>query len=220
MVPWCAEAGSKMDNSPISWQLYVADLEEQAVAEWVTPQEQQAVRVAQGRLFRLHQVSRALTSKSSTTKAMTTWRNRNRTLWTESGPSDGADDAHEISHRSKRAEEDIAEIRAQAASRADARAVARAARMENWAEDNFAAIRRLCHRDDQRTIALPWPTIAPSQRGRPTVALRQGPRSHKGWLPLGSDCSGVRRVRCCRLVLSCCCRFRARVVSAPAFHSG
>ena len=122
-VPWHGHSADRVDNSPQAWLEYTAHLEDEAAAVCSTSQQHVWTRIAQGRIFRIEQVSKALTSYTSKAKVMSQWRCRNRTLWAESHSIDALAGEPARGRGSEKAEQDIADIRVQAARRADARAV-------------------------------------------------------------------------------------------------
>ena len=75
------------------------------------------------------------------------------------------------SKKPTKADEDIADIRDQVSSRTDPAAVARAARIETWADENFAAIRKINVLREPDSARLGWPRSAPSRDGSSILAL-------------------------------------------------
>ena len=169
-VPWTAD--SPVDATPASWQAFLADLQQAAATEPTAPAEVLQCRVAQGRLFRIEQVSRALTTHTQKARVMTAWRLRNRTLWDETPVELDTGTASGAGGLARDAERDIAEIREEAAQRGDPRAMRRAANMETWAQTTFASLEKLS------AAAQPgqtWHRRAPPCDGAPTLPLPAGP---------------------------------------------
>ncbi|CAK0807187.1 unnamed protein product [Prorocentrum cordatum] len=181
--PWHASTASGVDIAPAGWQAFLGRLDSDAAGappastrmRRKTPaQEDVHTRIAQGRLFRIEQVSQALASSTSQAKTMNAWRCRNRTLWRDDHLSAAADDpAAGPDATSRKAADDIADIKARAARRADARCINRAAQAESWGDDNFASLRRLSQAASSSTTSPTWPADAPSPTGRATMGFQE-----------------------------------------------
>ncbi|CAK0798449.1 unnamed protein product [Prorocentrum cordatum] len=138
-APWHASTATGVDCALHGWQTFLARLEAEAAGRppaatrmrgKTLPVEDVQSRIAQGRLFRIEQVGCALTSSTTQAKAMNAWRCRNRTLWKDD-PLGSAADAADAGQGapSKKAAEDIADLKARAARRADIHAQSRTGRV-------------------------------------------------------------------------------------------
>ena len=141
-VPWHAADASQIGDTPAAWNAYLRQLELEAEScEETDANTAMRSAIARGRLFRINQVAKALTTKSTKATIMKKWRTRNRAL-READDNVEAVTAQNLNSNDKKtkAEEDIEEIRAEASRRADSATLQRAARREAWADENFDAL--------------------------------------------------------------------------------
>ena len=170
-VPWHASTIKRIDPSPRGWEKHLSTLRKEAEVDAVDGIAAAVERIAQGRLFRVQNVAKALITSTSKTKTMTQWRSRNRTLWHDL--SDMLLQGNRESKKRVSAEEEIEEIKKQAAQRADPRAMHKALRMETWAEENFEPLTKVLSSISSSLARPPWPSNAPDKHSSPVISLHR-----------------------------------------------
>ena len=167
-VPWSARR--PINTTPAAWQAFLQELEE-AAATSPSANDNKIKSIAQGRLFRIEQVSKALTMNTKKAQLMTTWRNRNRTLWETLDQDPSSTSSGAGIRKSHDADKEIDDLRQNAARRCDPAILRRATNRETWAQENFATLDKLLTLEKRLQT---WPAGAPTWDGPPTLPLPDG----------------------------------------------